>query len=112
MFWMRIEREYRRFEGIDEIRIYDLDKKAFYKPTSEKFDTEEIPIQKLIDNVPIDIHTFIPYENGKDFIVQGIGKFTLDQFNCTQDDVKGRLMSKVLPEFFNIRPLSGEPISS
>ena len=99
---MRIEREHMHFEDIDEVRIYDLDKKAFYKPTSEKFDTEEIPIQKLIDNVPIDIHTFIPYENGKDFIVQGIGKFTLDQFNCTQDDVKGRLMSKVLPEFFNI----------
>ena len=100
--WMKIEREYRRFEGIDEVRIFDLDKNEFYKPTSEKFDTEEIPIQKLIDNVPIDIHTFIPYENGKDFIVQGIGSFTLDQFGCTPEDVKGRLMSKVLPEFFNI----------
>ena len=99
---MKIEREYRRFEGIDEVRIFDLDKNEFYKPTSEKFDTEEIPIQKLIDNVPIDIHTFIPYENGKDFIVQGIGSFTLDQFGCTPEDVKGRLMSKVLPEFFNI----------
>ena len=99
---MKIEREYRRFEDIDEVRIFDLDKNEFYKPTSEKFDTEEIPIQKLIDNVPIDIHTFIPYENGKDFIVQGIGSFTLDQFGCTPEDVKGRLMSKVLPEFFNI----------
>ncbi len=90
------------FEDIDEVRIFDLDKKAFYKPTSEKFDTEEIPIQELIDNIPIDIHTFIPYENGKDFIIQGIGRFTLDQFGCSQEDMKGRLMSKVFPIFFNI----------
>ena len=100
--WMRIEREHRRFEGIDEVRIYDLDKNAFYKPTSERFDTEKIPIKELLKNVPIDIHTFIPYENGKDFIVQGIGSFTLEKFGCTQDDVKGRLLSKVFPIFFDI----------
>ena len=99
---MRIEREHRYLEDIDEIRIFDLDKKEFYKPLSEKFDIEDLPIQELLNNVPIDVHTFIPYENGKDFIIQSVGEFTLNHYGCTQDDVKGRLMSKSFPIFFNL----------
>lgn len=51
---MRIKREYRRFEDIDEIRIYDGD--DYYRHAPKKFDVEELPIQELIKNVPIDIH--------------------------------------------------------
>ncbi len=100
--WMKIEREHRYLEDIEEIRIYDMDKKEFYKPTSEKFDVKDIPIQELMNNVPIDIHTLIPYENGKDFIIQGLGNFTLEAYNCSEEDVKGRLFSKTFPVFFNI----------
>ena len=99
---MRIEKEYRHLEDIDEIRIYNATKKDFYKPAPKEFDTEDIHLQELIENIPVEIHTLIPYENGKDFIIQGLGSFTLERYNCTQEDAKGRLLSKLSPLFFNI----------
>lgn len=98
---MRIEKEYRHLEEIEEIRIYDATQKDFYKHAPKKFDTEDTPILELIDNIPVEIHTFIPYEDGKDFIIQNLGSFALDRYNCTQEDVKGRLLSKLSPLFFN-----------
>ncbi|MER2014541.1 MAG: PAS domain-containing protein, partial [Methanobrevibacter sp.] len=96
---MRIEREYRRFEDIDEIRIYDGN--DYYRHAPKKFDVEKLPIQELIKNVPIDIHILIPYEGGKDFIIEDLGSFTLDTFNFTHEDVTGRLLSEVSPLYFN-----------
>ncbi|MBQ2654499.1 MAG: hypothetical protein IJF83_13175 [Methanobrevibacter sp.] len=99
---MRIEREYRHLEGFDEIRIYDLDNKEFYKHKRKKFEIEELSIQELVNNIPIELHIFVPYENGKEFIIQRIGEFTLNKFNCSQKDVEGRLFSKSFPGFSNI----------
>lgn len=99
MIGMRIEREYRRFEDIDEIRIYDGN--DYYRHAPKKFDVEKLPIQELIKNVPIDIHILIPYEGGKDFIIEDLGSFTLDTFNFTHEDVTGRLLSEVSPLYFN-----------
>ena len=99
---MRIEKEHRHLENIDEIRIYNASEKDFYKPTPQEFDIEDIPIQELINNIPVEIYSFIPYENGKDFIIQNLGSFTLDKYNCTQEDAKGRLLSKLSPLFFDI----------
>ena len=100
--WMRIEKEYRHLEDIDEIRIFNGSKKDFYKPTPKEFDVEHVPIQELIDNIPVEIHTFIPYENGTDFIIQSLGSFTLERYDCTPEDAKGRLLSKLSPLFFDI----------
>ena len=99
MIGMRIEREYRRFEDIDEIQIYDCN--DYYRHAPKKFDVEKLPIQELIKNVPIDIHILIPYEGGKDFIIENLGSFTLDTFNFTHEDVTGRLLSEVSPLYFN-----------
>lgn len=99
---MRIERVYKHLEGIDEIQIYDLDKKEFYKHSRKKFKTDELSIQELVNNIPIELHIFIPYENGKEYIIQRIGNFTLDKFNCSQKDVEGRLFSKTFPIFSNL----------
>lgn len=99
---MRVEKEYRHLEGIDEIRIFNASQKDFYKPAPKEFDVEDIPLQKLINNIPVEIHSLIPYEDGKDFIVQTVGKFTLNRYNCTPEDVKGRLLSKISPLFFEI----------
>lgn len=99
---MRVEKEYRHLEGIDEIRIFNANQKDFYKPAPKEFDVEDIPLQKLINNIPVEIHSLIPYEDGKDFIVQTVGKFTLNRYNCTPEDVKGRLLSKISPLFFEI----------
>lgn len=99
---MRVEKEYRHLEGIDEIRVFNASKKDFYKPTPKEFDTEELPLQELINNIPVEIHSLLPYENGKDFIIQNVGKFTLNKYNCTPDDVNGRLLSKLSPLFYEI----------
>ena len=99
---MRIEKEHMDLENLDEIRIYNAPKKDFYIPTPPEFDIDEIPMRQLIDNIPVEIHTFIPYENGKDFIIESLGSFTLKKYNCTQEDAKGRLLSKLSPLFFDI----------
>lgn len=99
---MKVEREYRLLENIDEIRIYNASKKDFYKPTPQEFDIEDIPIQEFINNLPIEIHTFIPYNDGEDFIIQSLGSFTLDRYDSTQEDAKGRLLSKLSPLFYDI----------
>ena len=89
---MRVEKEYRHFEDITEIRIFDA------KP--KEFEIEDIPLQELMNSLSTEIHCLIPYEKGEDFIIQRIGKFTLGKYNCTQEDVKGRLFSKLAPVFY------------
>ena len=99
---MRVEKEYMDLEGIEEIRIFNASHKDFYKPVPKEFDIKDIPLQGLIDSIPVEIHCFVPYENGKDFIIQHIGNFTLEKYNCTNDDVKGRLLSKLSPLFYEV----------
>ena len=99
---MRVEKEYMDLEGIEEIRIFNASHKDFYKPVPKEFDIKDIPLQGLIDSIPVEIHCFVPYENGADFIIQHIGKFTLEKYNCTNDDVKGRLLSKLSPLFYEV----------
>ena len=99
---MRVEKEYRHLEGIDEIRIFDASQKNFYKPTPKEFDVDDIPLQELINNIPVEIHSLVPYQDGKDFIVQSAGKFFLKRYHCNSKDVKGRLLSKLSPLFFEI----------
>lgn len=77
-------------------------KETFINLRLQEFDVEDIPLQELINNIPVEIHSLIPYEDGKDFIVQNVGKFTLEKYNCTLDDGKGRLLSKLSPLFFEI----------
>ena len=99
---MRIEKEYRIFEDIEEVRIFNATKKDFYKPTPKEFDVEDMPFQELINNVSTEIHSFIPYENGKDFIIQRLGTFTLNKYNSKPKDAMGRRLSKISPLFFDM----------
>lgn len=41
---MRIEKDHRHLENIEEIRIYNASKKDFYNPTPQEFDIEDISI--------------------------------------------------------------------
>ena len=99
---MKIEKEHRHLDGIDEIRIFNASQKDFYNPSPKEFDIEDLPFQELINSIPIEIYCLIPYEEGKDFIIQSIGNFTLDKYNCTPDDVKGRLLSKLSPLLYEV----------
>lgn len=99
---MRVEKEFMHLEGIEEIRIFNAGKKDFYRPSPREFDIDDLPIQELVNNIPVEIHSLIPYEDGKDFIVESIGEFTLNKYNCTPDHAKGRLLSKLSPLFYDI----------
>ena len=99
---MRVKKEHMLLEDIDEIRIYDATPEDLYKPTPREFDVEDIKINELFNNMPLDINTFIPHDNGKDFIIQGLGRFTLKIYDCAPEDVEGRLLSKLSPPVFDI----------
>ena len=99
---MRVEKEHMLLEDIDEIRIYDATPEDLYKPTPKEFDVEDIKINELFNNIPLDINTFIPHDNGKDFIIQGLGRFSLKTYDCAPEDVAGRLLSKLSPPLFDI----------
>ena len=99
---MKIEKEHRVLEDIDEIRIFNATENDFYKPTPQEFDIEDTPIHELINNIQEEVHTLIPHENGKDFIVQNAGSVILNKYKWSQEDVKGRLLSKISPLFFDI----------
>ncbi|MBQ9026278.1 MAG: PAS domain-containing protein [Methanobrevibacter sp.] len=99
---MRVEKEYRQLEGIDEIRIFNASQKDFYRPTRQEFEVDDLPLQKLLNNIPVEIHSLAPFNDGEDFIIEKVGDFTLNKYDCTQKDVKGRLLSKISPGFYEI----------
>ncbi len=96
---MRIEKEFRKLEGIEEISIYDADESDFYVRVPQEFEVEDIPVKELMANIDTDIHILLPYRDGEDFILQSLGSFTLKRGNFTLGDVEGRLLSKISPMF-------------
>ncbi len=99
---MEINKEYLNSEDVYEIRIFNATGEDCYNPTPQEFDIEDIPIQEFIDNISDDVHIFIPYENGKDFIIQSLGTYIHKTYNIPQKDTKGRLLSKISPFFFDL----------
>lgn len=98
---MKIEKDYLNLEDVYEIRIFNATEKDFYNSTPQEFDIEDDPIHEFINNISDDVHIFIPYENGKDFIIQKSSCNLLETYNLSQEDVKGRLLSKISPLFFD-----------
>lgn len=99
---MKIYRDYRRLENIDELRIYEINEKELYNPTPLEFDVEDISFPQLISNIPMDVNIFMPHNDGNDFIIESAGDFILNRGNLQLDDVRGRLLSKISPLFFEI----------
>ena len=99
---MKIQKEFRKLENIEEINIYDVNEKEFYTPTPQEFDVEKIPVQRLMNNVPLDVHILLPYDDANDFIIQGLGNKTLKRGDFKQSDVEGRRLSKISPMFYEL----------
>lgn len=97
-----IKKEYLNLEDVYEIRIFNANVTDFYNSTPQEFDIEDNPIQEFLNNLSDDVHIFIPHENGKDFIIQSLSSNNLETYNLSQEDVKGRLLSKISPLFFDI----------
>ena len=99
---MRIKREFRKVEDVEEISIYGVEDIDFYVPCPREFEAENIPVRELMNNIDIDIHTLLPYNDCEDFILQGLGRYTLKRGNIADDDVVGRRLSKISPMYYEI----------
>ena len=98
---MKIIRKYKKLDDIEEISLFDVDEE-FYKPCPQEFDIIEMPFTKLLNNLPSDIHILLPHDDAKDFIISSLGNYTLKLWNFNQEDVKGRLLSKISPMFYKL----------
>ncbi len=101
-FNMKVDKEYRRLENVVEVRIHDINEKELYKPTPLEFHVDDVPFPQLISNFQRDVDILIPHNGGKDFIIKSLGNFILNRGNLQLDDVKGRLLSKISPIFYEI----------
>lgn len=99
---MKIHKEYRKLENIEEVSIYDAYESEFYQPSEKKFELETIPFQKIMENISTDMNIFLPYRDGKDFIIHGLGSSALSRGKVTQEDVSGRLLSECSPGYHHI----------
>lgn len=99
---MKINKQYRKLENIEEISVYDIDSSAIYVPSPQEFPVDDVPFPQLISNFHRDVDIFIPYADRKDFLIKRVGDFLLGRFNLTLDDVRGRLLSKISPVFYQI----------
>ena len=99
---MRVEKEYRRLENTEEVRIYDITEKELFVQVPREFDLPDFPFEKTLSNITNDIDIFIPHEDGKDFIVHRLGLGALSRGEITHADVSGRLLSKTSPGFYKI----------
>ena len=99
---MKVYKDYRKLENVLELRIYDINKKELYHPTPYEFHVDDVPFPQLISNIPMDVNILIPHNDGNDFIIKSLGDFILDSGNLKMDDVKGRLLSKISPIFYEI----------
>lgn len=99
---MKVDKEYRKLENVVEIRIHDINEKGLYNPTPLEFHVDDVPFQQLISNFQRDVDILIPHNGGKDFIIKSLGNYILNSGNLQLEDVKGRLLSKISPVFYQI----------
>ena len=99
---MRIEKEYRKLEDTEEVRIYDITERDLFTKVPAEFDVMTMPFEKTLNNISNDIDLFVPYNDGEDFIVERLGLSALVRGHIEQEDVAGRLLSKTSPDFYKI----------
>ena len=99
---MKITKQFRKLENIEEISVYDIDNSKIYVPTPQEFPVDDVPFPQLISNFHRDVNIFIPYADRKEFLIKKVGDFLLERLDLTLDDVRGRLLSKIFPVFNEI----------
>ena len=99
---MSIQREYRKLDDLEEINIYGIHEKEFFKYVDPVLDMPKIPFKKTLRSMPCDLDIFLPYNDGEDFIIQMLGISALERGNIRSKDVEGRLLSECSPGFNEI----------
>ena len=99
---MRVEKQFRELEQIEEIRVYNIDPEEIFNDVPPVKKTEKVRFSNVMKHVPSDINVFTPVDDGADFIVERIGWNLLERLNLNLDDVVGRLFSQVSPFYFEL----------
>lgn len=99
---MRIEKEYRRLEDTEEVRIYDITENELFQYVPQEFEIFNTPFEKTLNNLSNDLDIFVPIDNGEDYIVHRLGLSALVRGHIKQSDVGGRRLSKTSPGFYSV----------
>ena len=99
---MRIEKQYRQLEDVEEINIYDITESELFQYVDPEFEIFEAPFEKTLRNISNDLDIFDPIDDGEDFVVHRLGLGTLLRGHIKQNDVSGRRLSKTSPGFYKI----------
>lgn len=99
---MKITKQYRRLENIEEISVYDIDEAKLYVPSPQEIPVDEVPFPQLISNFHRDVNIFIPFSDRNEFLIKRVGDFLLEWLGVTLDDIRGRRLSKIFPVFYEI----------
>ena len=99
---MRVEKQYREFEGIEEIRVYNIDPNEIFNDVPPVKKPEKVRFSNVMKHVPSDINVFLPIEGTDDYIVERIGWNLLERLNLKLEDVEGRKFSEVSPFYYEI----------
>lgn len=99
---MRIEKEYRQLEDLEEVHIFDITEEELFISVPQEFDVPSFPYEKTMNHITNDIDIFMPHDDGNDFIVYRLGLGALSRGKIQHSDVAGRLLSKTSPGFFKV----------
>lgn len=99
---MRIEKEYRQLEEIEEIKIYDITESELFQHAPQEYEMFQTPFEKTLNNLSNDLDIFVPIEDGQDYIIHRLGIGALVRGNIKQSDVTGRRLSRTSPGFYKV----------
>ena len=99
---MRVEKQYRELEDIEEIRVYNIDKNEIFNDIPPLEKPKKVRFSNVMRHVPSDINVFKPIAGEDDYIVERIGWNLLERLNLKLEDVEGRRFSEVSPFYYEI----------
>ena len=99
---MRIEKEYRQLEEIEEIKIYDITESELFQYVPQEYEIFQTPFEKTLNNLNNDLDIFVPIDGGQDYIVHRLGIGALVRGHIKQSDVAGRRLSRTSPGFYKV----------
>ena len=98
---MRVERQYRELEKIEEIRIYNIDRNKVYCPSKQVKKFEKVSFSNIMKQVPSDINVFLPLDDN-DYLIKRVGWNLLERMNLNLEDVEGRKLSETSPFYYDL----------
>lgn len=99
---MRIERTYRQLEDTEEVHIYDITEEELFREVPQEYDMFYTPFEKTLNYLNNDLDILVPIDEGNDFIIHRLGLNAFTKRKINQNEISGRLLSKVSPGFYQV----------